>query len=105
LSKYGPFPITSFEDVLEGDITLNTSAGFSFPGFKKSEIIEEAFFMSRKMFHNICRDIPVYHPPSKLAFRGHLSHITEKKVRPVWNFPFEILILESVMSKSFYKNL
>lgn len=42
----------------------------------------------------------MYQPPCKMAFRGHLSSIEEgkKKVRSVWIYPFEIIMLESVFA-------
>lgn len=35
-----------------------------------------------------------YKPPCKLAFRGHMSEVSDPKVRPVWVAPAEIIAIE-----------
>jgi len=41
----------------------------------------------------------------KIAFRPHLSPISALKVRPIWVFPFEILINEAIFVRNFYEEL
>lgn len=90
-------PWASLEDVGYGISNLSSSAGFSFPGEKKRDVIFEALHMSKGMMHRIKYDLPCYQPPSKIAFRGHLSPVDDPKTRPVWVAPFELLIIEQLM--------
>jgi hypothetical protein len=83
----------------------DSSAGFSFPGLKKSECVQDAYDVAAYMQHRIQRNIHTYAPPCKLALRGHLSSIDESKSRPVWVYPFEVSILESKWAIPFYEHL
>jgi len=90
-------PWASLEDVGYGISNLSSSAGFSFPMKKKRDTIFEALHMAKGMMHRIKYGLNCYQPPSKVAFRGHLSDINEPKTRPVWVAPFELLIIEQLM--------
>jgi hypothetical protein len=85
--------------------TLNgaSSAGFSFPNRKKCEVMEEIEDLGNYMLHCIRDGLHVYVPPTKIAFRGHLSPIDELKVRSVWNYPAEITMIESIFSTDIYQ--
>jgi len=97
------------------NMNLDSAAGFSFPGFKKSEVIEEAYDISSYMQHRLQRGIETYAPPCKLALRGHLSELTPsavdddlmipEKTRPIWVYPFEVTGLEGKWAIPFYKHL
>jgi len=86
-------------------MNLNSAAGFSFPGKKKSEVVEEGFDTASYMAHFISNRRGVYIPPAKLALRGHLSETDELKTRSVWVFPFEVTILEGKWAIPYYKFL
>jgi hypothetical protein len=90
-----------FEDLIAYDNTpvlqemeKSTAAGFSFPGKKKSEVIDQIGSIAAYMRHNIQDDRFVYVPPAKLAQRGHLHDAENPKSRPVWVVPAEIIVLE-----------
>lgn len=77
----------------------SASAGFSFPHKQKRDVICEAYAIAKYMMHSIKYDYSAYQPPSKIAFRGHLSPIEDPKTRPVWVAPFEVIILEQVFGQ------
>jgi len=85
-------------DYMEKD----TAAGFSFPGKKKAEVIEELFDISSYILHQVRHGYYVYETPCKLAFRGHLSPADDPKTRPIWVYPAEINILESMWGQPYY---
>lgn len=97
-------PILNIEDAVDS-LSHSSSAGFSFPGCKKSEVVQETFDLSRYMMHQLRRSYPIWVPPAKLAFRGHLSEESDKKVRPVWVFPAEITTMEAMFAHEYYKFL
>jgi hypothetical protein len=99
-----PLHRTSTPDVCD-QMNLNSSAGFSYPGKKKSEIIEEAYDVASYMAHMVGEGRRVYAPPSKLALRGHLHDLEETKTRPVWVYPAEVTILEGKWAIPYYKHL
>jgi len=86
-------------------MNLDSAAGFSFPGKKKSEVVEEAFDTASYMAHFISAGKRIFIPPAKLALRGHLSEVDALKTRPVWVFPFEITILEGKWAIPYYEFL
>jgi hypothetical protein len=79
-------------------IPKNTSAGFSFPGKKKGEVIQDIFDVASYMQHFIQKDRFVYVPPCKLALRGHLHDLEKPKTRAVWVYPAEVICLEAKWS-------
>jgi hypothetical protein len=92
LKKYTYFP--DYYDFPKIN-NLNTSAGYSFPGKKKSDVFESAFQTMQYIKHQVKRGKTVFQPPCKLAYRPHLSSRTDPKVRPVWVYPFELILLEA----------
>lgn len=85
----GSVRLTSFEQVFSQLDNPAANAGFSFPGYKKRDVLEPAFHMSRNILHRLKYGYKVYQPPCLLAFRGHLSPVDDLKVRPIWIQPFE----------------
>jgi len=83
-------------------MNLDSAAGFSFPNRRKSECVQEAYDVASYMAHMISARKRVYVPPTKLAVRGHLHDIDEPKARPVWVYPFEVLILEAKWAIPYY---
>jgi len=86
-------------------MNLDSAAGFSFPGKKKSEVVQEAYDIAAYLQHQVQRGRHVYRPPCKIALRGHLTSVEEPKSRPVWVYPFELSILEAKWAIPFYKHL
>jgi hypothetical protein len=86
-------------------MNLDAAAGFSFPGCKKSEVIENLYDIACYMQHMIEADRRVYKTPCKLALRGHLHDADNPKSRPVWVYPGEVSILEGKWALPFYKHL
>jgi len=86
-------------------MNLDSSAGFSFPGKKKSEVIEQVFDTASYIAHFVSAGKSVYIPPAKLALRGHLSDADSNKTRPVWVFPAEVTVLEGKWALPYYKFL
>lgn len=90
---------------------LETSAGFSFPRYKKCEVIEEAFQLSKMISHrlkNITKhkdQFKIYQPPAKIGTRGHLSPIDAVKTRLIYVVPFEIVGLEQQFVKPIINHL
>jgi len=72
----------------------STAAGFSFPGKKKSDVVNEIGSIAKKMFHDIADHRIVPSPPCKLAQRGHLHDPENPKSRPVWVMPGETIVVE-----------
>jgi len=87
------------------NMNKDSAAGFSFPGKKKNQCIEEAYDVAAYIQHRVQRGLPTYKPPCRLALRGHLSSEEEAKSRPVWVYPFEVSILESKWAIPFYTHL
>jgi hypothetical protein len=86
-------------------MNLDSAAGFSFPGKKKSECVEQAFDLASYIAHFVSAKKPVFSPPCKLALRGHLSADDEPKTRAVWVYPFELSILEGKWALPYYSFL
>ncbi|BBC77402.1 putative RNA-dependent RNA polymerase [Pythium nunn virus 1] len=87
------------------NMNLDSAAGFSYPGMKKAEVVEEAYDVAAYLQHMTQRGKSVYIPPCKVALRGHLSSQEEQKSRPVWVYPVEVTILESKWAIPFYEHL
>jgi hypothetical protein len=86
-------------------IPLNTSAGFSFPGKKKGDVLPEAYEKVKEMIQTWKDGKQVEQIPCKLATRGHLSPVTENKTRCVWVAPIEHTILENMFFRGFYHQI
>jgi len=103
-TPHEPLHRLSVPDVCD-TMNLDSAAGFSFPGKKKSEVIEEAYDTASYMAHFISAGKHVYVPPAKLALRGHLSDVDNLKTRPVWVYPAEVTILEGKWAIPYYQFL
>merc|ERR1711994_897415 len=78
---------------------LGTSAGFTYPGRKKYEVLEHAYMVAKCMEHRVKNGMTVYQIPSVLGFRGHLSSKDEPKTRPIWVFPIEMILMEKTFAE------
>jgi len=86
-------------------IPLNTSAGISFPGKKKGEVLTEARDKVDVMIERWKQGLDNEQIPCKLALRGHLSKVDEVKTRCVWVAPVEHVILENMFFRGFYHQI
>jgi len=86
-------------------IHTDTSAGFSYPGKSKGDVIEDLYEIAYYIQHNVGDNKKVYRTPCKLALRGHLSEVDEMKTRPVWIYPGEITMLEAKFGLPYYEFL
>jgi len=82
-------------------LDVSTSAGFSFPGKKKGAVLHETYNIVKTMCSKISRKQHVYLPPCKVGFRGHLSPITERKVRAIYIIAIEIAWIEMQFSSAY----
>lgn len=90
--KYEPM---SFRQVVP-HLNQSTSAGFSFPGKKKGQVIEEAIKKAEDLAVQVRSGQPIVMPPCKLASRGKLRRLDDPKApRLIYNYPVEQLILEA----------
>jgi len=83
-------------------VPTNTSAGVSFPGKKKGEVMDEAMANVRVMIETWKRGEQCEQIPHKLALRGHLSPKDQNKTRCVWVAPIEHTLLENMFFRGFY---
>lgn len=86
-------------------IPTNTSAGISFPGKTKGEVLREACDNVKGMIEKWKRGEQVQQIPCKLALRGHLSEVDKVKTRCVWVSPVEHIILENMFFRGFYHQI
>uniref|UniRef100_A0AAU8J5J1 RNA-dependent RNA polymerase n=1 Tax=Nigrospora oryzae partitivirus 2 TaxID=3231912 RepID=A0AAU8J5J1_9VIRU len=86
-------------------MNLDSAAGFSFPGKKKSEVIEEAFDTASYMAHFLAAGKHIYILSSQTRPTGSLVWVDELKTRPVWVYPAEVTILEGKWALPYYKFL
>jgi len=86
-------------------IPLNTSAGYSFPGQKKGDVLEECYERVASMISTWKAGGTVEQIPCKLALRGHLSPKDEVKTRSVWVAPMEHVVLENMLFRGFYSQI
>jgi len=86
-------------------IPTNTSAGISFPGKKKGEVLFEARDKVNWMIDQWKQGLEVEQIPCKLALRGHLSKVEENKTRCIWVSPVEHTILENMFFRGFYHQI
>jgi hypothetical protein len=100
------YPLSNWNDAV-ASLPTNTSAGSSFPGKKKGEVIKWAVSIADRMWHNIVHKTGPYYqrtypPPCTLAVRGHLSPVTQNKSRCVIVYPYEVQLLEARLFKNLY---
>jgi len=86
-------------------VPLNTSAGITFPGLKKGDVLVEAAAEVNKMIDVWKRGGVVEQIPCKMALRGHLSKVGENKTRVIWVQPIEHIILENMFFRGFYHQI
>jgi len=89
------------EDMAE-HLEPSSSAGYSFPGMKKSECIPEILQKAEELHNSWKKDIPggkftgrsLDMPPCIAAQRGGMSILGLWKTRLVWVYPAELIALE-----------
>jgi len=88
----------------------DTSAGVSFPGKKKGEVMDQIYTEGRWLGHRMKQGGKtsfdprfVRFPPALAASRGHLSSTDEVKTRLVWIYPAEMLMVEGLYAPVMYK--
>ena len=90
---------------------VDTSAGFSFPGKKKSEVMPEIYQEARYLAHRIKYSGDRFNPrrvrfaPCMAGNRGHLSPDDDIKTRLVWVYPAEMLVIEGLFAPIIYNSL
>jgi len=87
----------------------DTSAGVSFMGQKKGEVMEEIYHEARWLGHRMKGDgrhrfdsRKVRFPPCLAGQRGHLSSVDDPKTRLVWIYPAEMLCVEGFYAPRMY---
>jgi len=90
-------------------LRTDTSAGITWPGKTKGEILEELYPAARWLGHRMKQGggsrnpAKLHFPPAIAAKRGHLSDIAEAKTRLVWVYPAEMLVVEGLYAPKMYK--
>jgi len=83
----------------------STAAGFSWPGKKKGDVLDEIYSVEAYMRHNIHDRRYVYPPPAKLAQRGHMHDAENPKSRPVFVVPAEVIAIEGMYAIPYIEKL
>lgn len=79
---------------------LNTSPGFSFKqGLTKGDVLPSAYVLARTLAHRVKQRYSIFWPPCMMGCRGHLSSLEKPKTRPVWVYPFEIVLIEKMFAQ------
>jgi hypothetical protein len=92
-------------------IKTNTSAGFTFPGKLKRDVMPEIYQEARYLAHRIKYSGERFNPtrvrfaPCLAGSRGHLSPEDEIKTRLVWVYPAEMLVIEGLFAPIIYSSL
>jgi len=88
----------------------DTSAGVSFPGKKKGEVLDQVYTEARWLGHRLKQggkekfDPRMTRiPPCLAGARGHLSPTDDVKTRLVWIYPAEMLVVEGLYAPMLYK--
>ncbi|AIE47664.1 RNA-dependent RNA polymerase [Verticillium albo-atrum partitivirus-1] len=91
-------------------VNQSTSAGVSFPGKKKSEVMEEIYTAARWLGHRMkeggkesFNPTKVRFPPALAGTRGHMSPKDDPKTRLVWVYPAEMLVVEGLWAPVMYR--
>lgn len=90
-----------WEDVSR-HMVLDTSAGWSFPGKTKGQILEPLYTEGRWLAHRMKQGgkkwdpRSVQMPPCMMARRGSLAPVEQPKDRLVWVYPAEMLMVEGL---------
>lgn len=87
----------------------DTSAGASFMGCKKGDVMEEIYHKARWLGHRMKQDGRSRFNPKKMRFppclagqRGGMSDATNPKTRLVWVYPSEMLAVEGFYAPRMY---
>lgn len=87
----------------------DTSAGVTFPGCKKGDVLEEIYHEARWLGHRMKGDgrhrldpRKVRFPPCLAGQRGGMSDIENPKTRLVWVYPAEMLCVEGFYAPRMY---
>nr|QKO02081.1 RNA-dependent RNA polymerase [Macrophomina phaseolina partitivirus 2] len=93
-------------------IKTDTSAGFTFPGLRKKDCMEEIYQEARWLAHRIKSGGRRRFDPRRVRFapclagsRGHLSPRDDVKTRLVWVYPAEMLVVEGLFAPIIYNGL
>ncbi|BAA09520.1 RNA-dependent RNA polymerase [Fusarium solani virus 1] len=88
----------------------DTSAGVSFPGKKKGDVMERIYAEGRWLGHRMKQGgkgrfdpRKVRMPPCLATQRGHLSPRDDPKTRLAWIYPSEMLMVEGLYAPTMYK--
>nr|UDL14385.1 MAG: putative RNA-dependent RNA polymerase [Gammapartitivirus sp.] len=88
----------------------DTSAGVTFPGKRKGEVMAEIYGAARWLAHRMKQDgkgkfdpTRVQMPPCLAGSRGHLSPADDVKTRLVWIYPAEMLVIEGQYAPVLYR--
>nr|UDL14336.1 MAG: RNA-dependent RNA polymerase [Gammapartitivirus sp.] len=91
-------------------LRTDTSAGVSFMGMKKSEVMPQIYTEARWLGHRMKEGGKSRFDPRKVRFppclagqRGHLSPRDDPKTRLVWVYPAEMLVVEGLWAPVMYK--
>lgn len=87
----------------------DTSAGVTFPGCKKGDVMEEIYHEARWLGHRMKQDGRAKFNPTKVKFppclagqRGGMSDASDPKTRLVWIYPAEMLAIEGFYAPEMY---
>jgi hypothetical protein len=90
-------------------LRTDTSAGVTWPGKKKGEVLEEIYPAARWLGHRMKQGgkrfnpSAIHFPPCLAAKRGHMSEKTAPKTRMVWIYPAEMLTVEGLYAPRMYE--
>nr|UDL14346.1 MAG: RNA-dependent RNA polymerase [Gammapartitivirus sp.] len=89
----------------------DTSAGSTFMGSKKGDVMEEIYHEARWLGHRMKQDGKQSFDPSRMRFppclagqRGGMSEIDDPKTRLVWIYPAEMLVVEGFYAPLMYRD-
>lgn len=83
----------------------DTSAGFSFPGQKKGEVMPEILDRTRTLIGKLKDGVKVAPLPSVVGTRGHMHRYWDKKRRVIFVYPAEMVLLEQMFVAPIYAKL
>ncbi|QTC11257.1 RNA-dependent RNA polymerase [Metarhizium brunneum partitivirus 2] len=89
----------------------DTSAGSTFMGSKKGDVMEEIYHEARWLGHRMKQDGKKSFDPTKMRFppclagqRGGMSEVDDPKTRLVWIYPAEMLVVEGFYAPLMYRD-
>nr|CUS18593.1 RNA dependent RNA polymerase [Beauveria bassiana partitivirus 2] len=89
----------------------DTSAGSTFMGSKKGDVMEEIYHEARWLGHRMKQDEKKPFNPTRMRFppclagqRGGMSELDEPKTRLVWIYPAEMLVVEGQYAPLMYRD-